>query len=178
MSKVKIVTLNEKNNFSERQAVANKVLASCERNNLPQWYSGMYEPQDMDGKKFKDRRREIFVSESNKHGYKDPRWLTFYETQKLGAKIKQGVNYITVPVCVKDNNNSIIKMIAYYNAEQCTGLEQYVPRKLQKSYDNEIIEKIIANSAVPIVYDGANPCYYSLNEDKIHSSKPEKFDTK
>ena len=140
-------------------------------------------------------------------GYNDPRWLTFNQVKELGGYVKSGAK--SSPIffyCPYDNKEKkefdekslenlpaeerkeyIDKNVSYikkfyqvFNAEQCTGLPEYVKSKMTEedhAKQNEKIEEIIANSAAPINYDGGNNAYYNSSKDSIHIPKIKDFKT-
>lgn len=140
--------------------------------------------------------------------YKDPRWLTFNQAKELGAQVKAGEKATTIfhwneydkktkavpnweeinklakderDKYILDNIKYSISYHSVFNAEQCKGLAAYVAPVLsaeELAKQNEKIERVIANSAAPVLYDGKNRAYYSTSEDKIHLPKIEIFKSK
>ncbi len=178
------MTINEGIKY-QRDKIVNDIIELI-KGDTAEWKSGLYDeipevpPEDINGNKFKGIQQHTLRLESIRRGYKDPRWLTAYEAHELRAQINQDA----MPVEVLYPSDEGYFSVKYYNAEQCVGLKPYVPPRLQMV--NEKIEKIIANSEAPIVFDGGRfdketgkycPAY-SLIDDKIHLPKFEKFETK
>ncbi len=182
------MTINEGIKY-QRDKIVNDILELI-KGDTAKWKSGLYDeipevpPEDINGNKFKGAQQLALRLKSILRGYRDPRWLTAYEAHKLGAQISKDAKPVAVPFRAEIGNIIYKFTREFYNAEQCVGLKPYVPPRLQMV--NENLEKIIANSAAPIVFDGG--CFdketgkycpaYSPIDDKIHLPKFEKFETK
>ncbi len=160
------------------------------------------------GKRYNGTNLIALYIQAKKQGYKDRRWLTFNQAKELGAQVKAGEkstrifhwneydvktksepNWKEINKLSKDDKEQyILDNIRYsislhsvFNAEQCSGLKEYVAPKLsakEMAEQNEKIERVIANSAAPVLYDSENRAYYSTKEDKIHLPAIEIFKTK
>lgn len=160
------------------------------------------------GKRYNGTNLIALYIQAKKQGYKDRRWLTFNQAKELGAQVKAGEkstrifhwneydvktksepNWKEINKLSKDDKEQyILDNIRYsislhsvFNAEQCSGLKEYVAPKLsakEMAEQNEKIERVIANSAAPVLYDSENRAYYSTKEDKIHLPTIEIFKTK
>ena len=160
------------------------------------------------GKRYNGTNLIALYIQAKKQGYKDRRWLTFNQAKELGAQVKAGEkstrifhwneydvktksepNWKEINKLSKDDKEQyILDNIRYsislhsvFNAEQCSGLKEYVAPKLsakEMAEQNEKIERVIANSAAPVLYDSENRAYYSTKEDKIHLPAIENFKTK
>ncbi|MCL2061498.1 MAG: zincin-like metallopeptidase domain-containing protein [Firmicutes bacterium] len=78
----------------ERQAIADKVIASIEREPLT-WSSGWHRvnacPHNAKtGKVYNGTNFLILLIQSEDKGYADPRWVTFNQAKELGASVKAG----------------------------------------------------------------------------------------
>ncbi len=160
------------------------------------------------GKRYNGTNLIALYIQAKKQDYKDRRWLTFNQAKELGAQVKAGekstrifhwneydVKTKTEPnwkeinklskddreQYILDNIRYSISLHSVFNAEQCSGLKEYVAPKLsakEMAEQNEKIERVIANSAAPVLYDSENRAYYSTKEDKIHLPAIEIFKTK
>lgn len=140
-----------------------------------------------------------------KKGYGDPRWLTFNQAQELGVKIKAGEKATTVfhwneydkktkkapdwkelnklpPAELKSYRDENIKYsISYhnvFNAAQVEGLPELKVEPMseeEQTRQNELIERVIANSAAPIYYNGKGKAFYIPLTDSIHLPAIEDF---
>lgn len=158
--------------------------------------------------KYNGTNEIILFFAGKRNGYEDPRWLTFNQAKELGAQVKAGEkatsifhwneydkktksvpNWKEIDKLPKDEKDQYIAdnirySISYhsvFNAEQCNGLEKYDAPKLsaeEMAKQNEKIERVIANSAAPVSYDGQNRAYYQPSSDTIHLPKIENFKTK
>ncbi|MGN0764853.1 MAG: zincin-like metallopeptidase domain-containing protein [Christensenellales bacterium] len=141
-------------------------------------------------------------------GYDDNRWVTFNQALKMGAPVKAGEKSSSVFFWTKydfktkkefdvsvladmeeeekrdylrENVRNVLKFYSVFNAKQCENFPEKVKQEMsedERQKQNENIEKIIANSAAPIFYDGNGEAYYQPSSDTIHLPKIEDFKTK
>ena len=141
-------------------------------------------------------------------GYDDNRWVTFNQALKMGAPVKAGEKSSSVFFWTKydfktkkefdvsvladmeeedkreylrENVRNVLKFYSVFNAKQCENFPENVKQEMsedERQKQNENIEKIIANSAAPIFYDGNGEAYYQPSSDTIHLPKIEDFKTK
>ncbi len=81
-----------------------------------------------------------------------------------------------------ENVRPVMKFYQVFNANQCNNMPEYVRDNKtpemeleERSRQVEIIERVIANSAAPVHYDGENKAYYSPRTDSIHLPEIERF---
>lgn len=81
-----------------------------------------------------------------------------------------------------ENVRPVLKFYQVFNANQCNNMPEYVRDNKtpemeleERSKQVEIIERVIANSAAPVHYDGGNKAYYSPMTDSIHLPEVERF---
>lgn len=82
-----------------------------------------------------------------------------------------------------DNVRPVLKYYQVFNADQCDNMPEYKRTAEEQSMaeeeraqQNALIERVISNSAAPIVY-GGNNAYYSPTEDKIKLPEIKQFKT-
>lgn len=139
--------------------------------------------------------------------YTDNRWVTFNQAKQLGASVKKGEKAVPVlyysiydentkkdfdPATVADMTQeerieyekkyvrAYTKFYQVFNAEQCVNMPERVVKAMdeaERQRQNELVERIIANSAAPVLYDGGDSAYYSLSTDDIHLPLIEQFNT-
>lgn len=83
---------------------------------------------------------------------------------------------------LNENVRPVLKYYQVFNAAQCNNFPKLNVEQKEMSADerarqNAKIEKIIANSAAPVNYDGGNRAYYSLMSDSIHLPEIKRFHT-
>ena len=81
-----------------------------------------------------------------------------------------------------ENVRPVLKFYQVFNANQCHNMPEYVRDNKtpemeleERAKQVEIIERVIANSAAPVNYDGGNRAYYSPMTDSIHLPEVERF---
>lgn len=139
--------------------------------------------------------------------YTDNRWVTFNQAKQLGASVKKGEKSVPVlyysiydentkkdfdPATVAEMTEedrieyerkyvrAYTKFYQVFNAEQCVNMpkrEVKAMDEIERQRQNELVERIIANSAAPVFYDGGDSAYYSVATDDIHLPLIEQFNT-
>ena len=110
---------------------------------------------------------------------------TFYDKKTKKAYDETSVSGLTDEErkeYVNENVRPVLKSFAVFNAEQYDrfpeATEAQEMSEAERKEENGKIERIIGNSAAPILYDGGNRAYYSPGSDSIHLPKIEQFKTK
>lgn len=139
--------------------------------------------------------------------YKDNRWVTFNQAKQLGASVKKGEKSVPVLYfSIYDENtkkdfdaktvagmteeerieyerkyvHAYTKFYQVFNAEQCVNFPERTVKAMdeaERQRQNELVKRIIANSAAPVLYDGGDSAYYSIATDDIHLPLIEHFNT-
>lgn len=139
--------------------------------------------------------------------YTDNRWVTYVQAKELGAHVKSGETAVPVLYySIYDTNTkkdfdaktvagmtdeerieyekkyvrAYTKFYQVFNAEQCRNFPERavnVMDEKERQRQNELVERIIANSAAPVLYDGGDSAYYSISTDDIHLPLIEHFNT-
>lgn len=82
----------------------------------------------------------------------------------------------------RENVRMVLKYYSVFNGEQCENMPvRLKPEPMneeERTKQNQLMEKIIANSAAPISYDGENRAYYNIPTDSIHLPLIKKFVSK
>ena len=139
--------------------------------------------------------------------YTDPRWVTFRQAKELGASVNAGEKSTNVfywnwydkatkkpfeeetvkglsseekRKYIDENVRPILKYYSVFNAEQCENFPELPPSEMpeeEQARRNEAIERIISQSAAPVLSDGGNRAYYSPGDDSIHLPEIKQFKT-
>ena len=82
---------------------------------------------------------------------------------------------------IDENVRPILKYYSVFNAEQCENFPELPPPsempEEEQARRNEAIERIISQSAAPVLSDGGNRAYYSPGDDSIHLPEIKQFKT-
>ncbi|MDR3215863.1 MAG: ssDNA-binding domain-containing protein [Clostridiaceae bacterium] len=149
------------------------------------------------GTKYQGKNSLELAMTATERGYEDPRWLTFNQMQAKGWRFKgdargQGVKiwfealmdkatgkpfnreeYDKLPKeerteYWRKNIQHVSNPSTVFNASLIDGIEPYAPKPEDVAARNAKAERIIANSAAPVSYDGGDLAYYDISGDSIH----------
>lgn len=120
------------------------------------------------------------------HEFKDHRWLTFAQAQKLGARVLRGSK--SVPIILwkeseadEDNDRRLLcRTYSVFNADQVDGLPQadYSPSQPTLLSGLERAEEIFNGyKDCPPIRHGGNIACYSPSRDEIRLPRPEHFNS-
>ena len=190
---------------AEKQELVDSIIKLMEKNNLSfqkMWRDSKTPFNPLTDKKYKGSNNLRLITSALTQNFNDPRWMTFNQAKEKGYKIKKGAKSTSIyyyrymdrlikkPFDVKVIENlkeeekeeykkknvySLLKKYNVFNAEQIEGIEKYQENTIDISKRNEILEKVLSNSAAPIYYDKSEEAYYDLREDTIHLPKKENF---
>lgn len=81
-----------------------------------------------------------------------------------------------------ENVRPVVRYSQVFNAQQCANFPERAATSLmsdeeRQKHSNDVIERIIANSEAPILYDGGDRAFYRITTDDIHLPAIEQFNT-
>lgn len=131
--------------------------------------------------------------------YGDPRWLTFRQAANKRWKVKQGekgyyVEYINWLDLKKETDpetgeektvyvrreHPIISRAVVFNGEQISGIPAYTNELTKNLPVKQVVETaqgLIENSGAEIIFDAPGEAWYDMENDKIHISPKESFNS-
>lgn len=150
------------------------------------WNKEAIRPQNPVSKaKYQGSNRFRLAFQSIKHGYKDPRWVTFLQAKENGWKIKDKEKGTLCEKWIweqeineKDEEGNekkviverkipIVNYFLLFNAEQIEGIPEFKKEKLEQTELEKIANDFIKSSECEIVEIAQEKSYYSPSEDKI-----------
>lgn len=181
--------------FNERKNLVALIIKDLENGEVPFWQKGWHAPLPENlatNKPYRGLNLIILNLVTESKAYKDHRWVTFKQATTKGYKIKKGAkgarieywgwNIIKNLKNEKGENievkeelvNPIIKYYYVYNVEEVEGVSKKA-EGLEFFKSNDLIEKIINNSEVPIIFCSSKRAYYDSLSDKINMPNREYF---
>lgn len=81
-----------------------------------------------------------------------------------------------------ENVRPVVRYSQVFNAQQCANFPERAATSLmsdeeRQKHSNDVIERIIANSEAPVLYDGGDRAFYRITTDDIHLPAIEQFNT-
>lgn len=101
--------------------------------------------------------------------------------KSFDARVLDGMTDEEIAQYKKDYVMYVAKYSQVFNAQQCENFpalvkyEAVMSEQERAEHSNVMLEKIIANSAAPIYYDGGSQAFYRPSTDSIHLPKIEDF---
>lgn len=131
-------------------------------------------------------------------GYMDPRWATFNQIRDSGWHLKnakgQGVtveywypydlqlkkmtSWEEFKISKEEFGERYVLRAIYtkvFNASLIEGIPNMEEKKRQEILPDQLIEALSSRMNVPILHDGGDQAYYSIQEDRIHLPHMEDF---
>lgn len=150
------------------------------------WNREAIRPQNPVSKaKYQGCNRFRLAFQSIKHGYTDPRWVTFNQAKENGWKVKNKEKGTlcekwiwTEETTEKDNEGiehkvivdrkvPIISYFVVFNASQVEGMPEFKKEELETTELGKLANDFMKSSECPIVEIAQEQSYYSPKEDKI-----------
>ena len=182
---------------------AERVIQQLERGVAPwqkRWEqpTGANEPpyNPVSGTRYKGLNAIVLRSEATEHGYHDPRWLTYGQAQKIGARVRKGERGTKVeyqqfsPIGKgkgegmpaedkKQPGESKIRHRTYtvFNAEQCEKMPPLEHKRVPDWEASERAERLLKESGARIEHQYGDRAYYHPSDDKIVLPEREQFRT-
>lgn len=174
----------------DRKKVVQNIIERIEKDGL-EWKKGwspeMVAPTNPSSKaEYKGRNVVKAFNSALNNEYKDPRWITFKQSEKEGWKVKKGAKSIVLEKWIFDKEEKKlnpetgkeekIKMkldrpvpnyFRVFNGQDIEGMPPLNIRPLDKNKTLEIAENIIKSSKVPVVEIAQPRAYHSSSENRI-----------
>jgi antirestriction protein ArdC len=140
-----------------------------------------------------------------RHGYDDPRWMSYKQAQQRGWQVRRGeigtqIEYWEFPSASREQEQRgsqpdsdqgdktapqmIHRIYTVFNAKQIDGIPSYTPKQRQEFEIVRAAESILKNSGARILHNQNDRAFYNRAADSIHlppkaafSSAPDYYGT-
>ena len=176
-----------------RQEITDQIIEALEKGTAPwqkPWNSGAFELpfNPTSGKPYRGGNAIHLMAMSSRHGYEDPRWLTYRQAQENGWQVRRGEKGTQVefwqfpgsgtrlsgaredqdPSEPTGRDRCIYRVYTVFNGSQIDGLPPHSPRVRQEWEAVQSAESILRNSGARISHDQADQAFYHRRTDSIH----------
>lgn len=110
-------------------------------------------------------------------------WYDKATKKPFDEKALDGMEYDERQKYIEENVRPVLKFYQVFNAQQCENMPVYdigqTPEMAaeERARQNALIERVIANSEAPVLYDGGSRAYYAPLTDSIHLPEIKAFKT-
>ena len=185
--------------FAEQ--AAERIIQQLGRGAAP-WQRGWKKPRGAEapplnpvtGTRYQGLNAIVLRAEATERGYSDPRWLTYQQARKLGARVRKGergtqVEYWQYPPKGEAMSRGapaeeepgtpriIHRTYTVFNAQQCEKMQEREYERVPDWEASERAERLLQESGVKIEHQYGNSAYYRVSEDKIVLPGQEQFRT-
>jgi antirestriction protein ArdC len=175
-----------------RQEITDQIIEALEKGTAPwqkPWNSGAFELpfNPTSGKTYRGGNAIHLMAMGSRHGYEDPRWLTYRQAQENGWQVRRGEKGTQVefwqfpgsgrlsgtredqdPSEPSVHDRFIYRVYTVFNGSQIDGLPPHSPRVRQEWEAVQSAESILRNSSARISHDQADQAFYHRRTDSIH----------
>ena len=110
-------------------------------------------------------------------------WYDKATKKPFEEKTLDGMEYEERQQYMEENVRPVLKFYQVFNAQQCENMPEYAVGQTpemaeeERARQNALIERVIANSAAPVLHDGGSRAYYAPLTDSIHLPEIKDFKT-
>ncbi len=174
-----------------RQEITDSIIAAMEKGTAPwqkPWQAGAYEiPMNpASGKPYRGGNALQLMVTAMRHGYEDPRWLTYRQAHENEWQVRKGekgtqIEFWQFPKGKSEDlddsrdlpageskDKFIYRVYTVFNASQIEGIPAHTPRVRQEWEIHQSAETILQNSGARIIHDQQDRAFYSRLTDDIH----------
>jgi antirestriction protein ArdC len=174
-----------------RQEITDEIIAALEKGVAPwqkPWQSGAFEMplNPTSGKPYRGGNAVHLMVNAMRHGYEDPRWVTYRQARENGWQVRKGekgtqIEFWQFPKNERDGREEsredvpeqsrdrfIYRVYTVFNASQIEGIPAHAPRIRQDWQVIQGAEAILQNSGARISHDQADRAFYNRISDSIH----------
>jgi antirestriction protein ArdC len=174
-----------------RQEITDNIIAALEKGVAPwqkPWQAGAFEMplNPTSGKPYRGGNALQLMVSGMRHGYEDPRWITYRQAQENGWQVRKSekgtqIEFWQFPGNQADDREEprnhtpdssrdrfIYRVYTVFNASQIEGMPEHAPRKRQEWEIIQDAEAILQNSGAQISHDQPDRAFYNRLSDSIH----------